>query len=618
MIGPSQHVSRRARSFFFALAVIVAASSSCPAADFQLSVTDLAGQPHRLDDWPRRDPVAFVFLGAECPISNGYIPELNRLYAAAKKSQPRIQFFGVISDRAVTRDAAAKHFSDFHAEFPVLFDASGELAALLKPRHTPEAFVVDGGGQVLYRGRIDDVYPKLGERREKATKHEFADAIEAAAAGKNIERAEVESVGCAFESASPLNVAGGLVPSFNRDIAPILQSQCMTCHRDGEVAPFPLTNYDQVKRHAKQIAKVTASRFMPPWKPTENFGHFMDERRLTAAQIQLLAVWAAAGNPEGNPADLPPNPKFPEGWRLGEPDLVLQMPEEFDIPAEGRDVFRNFVIPTGVLDDKLIAAAEFRPGNRRVVHHALFFLDNQGRAKKLDEKDPAPGYASFGGIGFTPSGGVGGWSPGATPRFLPDGLGRYMPRGSDLVLQVHYHPTGKPEHDRSTIALYFVKQPKNAAAAISIINRGFYLPPGDTNHQVTGSYTLPQDVTMVGVIPHMHLLGREMRVTATLPDGSVRPLVWVKDWSFNWQDQYLFAETFKLPAGTRLELVAHYDNSAANVSNPSSPPKPVHWGEQTTDEMCICFFLVSTQRPGDLIALVIDNARNGGRNRDAK
>lgn len=563
---------------------------------------DTTGAVHRIGQSPYCKAVAFVFLSTECPIANGYIPELNRIYAAQREQ--RIEFYGVISDRFVTRTAAARHAADYKIAFPVLFDGTGELAAWLKPKHTPEAFVLDASGKVLYRGRIDDRYAELGKSRVEAQQHDFSDALAAVIAGKNVAIPETKSVGCLFESVSaPTSDA----VTYHRDVAPLLQANCMNCHRAGEVAPFPLTSYDDARKRARQLATVTQSKFMPPWR-AEPHGQFLDERRLSPHEIAVLTAWVDAGAPEGDPADAPPAPKFAEGWQLGEPDMIVAMPEEFEIPADGPDIFRVFVMPLDIPSDKLVASVEFRPGNRRVVHHALHYLDSNGAARKKDAADPAPGYRSFGGPGFTPTGALGGWSPGNTARFLPDNMGRYLKKGSDLALQIHYHPTGKVEKDRSMVGIHFVKTPSSkVVAGLMVLDRKLAIPAGAKRHPMSASYTLSADVTLVGVAPHMHLLGREMKATAVLPDGTVQPLNWIKDWNFNWQDEYLYAHPSKLPKGTRLEVEAFYDNSADNPSNPSSPPRDVRWGEQTTDEMFICFFLVSTEKPQDLIPLILDN-----------
>jgi hypothetical protein len=407
---------------------------------------------------------------------------------------------------------------------------------------------------------------------------------------------------------------GNEAVSYTRDIAPILQANCMNCHRDGEVAPFPLTSYQDAAKRARQLADVTQSRFMPPWKPEHGFGRLAGERRLTDRQLELLDRWADAGAPEGDPADLPAAPKFAEGWLLGEPDVVVKVPEAFSVPAGGRDVFRNFVVPLSVDSDKLVAAVEFRPGNRRVVHHALFFLDSSGAARQKDAADPGPGYSSFGGPGFLPSGALGGWAPGGTPQVLPEGMGRLLRKGSDLVIQVHYHPSGKPETDQSTVGIHFVKSlPQKIVAGMMVFDRALDIPAGADRHPMARSYTIPADVTLIGLTPHMHLLGREMKVTATFPDGRVENLIWIKDWNFNWQDQYLLERPLRLPKGTRLDVSATYDNSDKNPLNPNTPPRRVTWGEQTTDEMFICFVLVTTDRPQDLMPVVIDNLTTMGR-----
>jgi hypothetical protein len=289
---------------------------------------------------------------------------------------------------------------------------------------------------------------------------------------------------------------------------------------------------------------------------------------------------------------------------MGEPDLILEMPSEFEVPADGPDVYQNFVIPLEISEDKLVAGVEFVPGNPRVVHHSLLFLDANGQARKLDAKTPEIGYSTFGGPGFIPTGSIGGWSPGKSPRRLPDGYGRPLRKGSDLVMQIHYHPTGKVERDRSKVAVYFVESPQHAVEAIWVSSHNHDIPPGESDYRLKSSYALPCDVTMFGVIPHMHLLGQMMKVDAVLPDGTRRDLIDIPRWDFNWQDDYRFAKPLQLPAGTRLEVEASYDNSADNPSNPSSPPKQVTWGEGTNDEMLYCFFLVATKNPSDFRSLI--------------
>ena len=391
-------------------------------------------------------------------------------------------------------------------------------------------------------------------------------------------------------------------PNFNKDIAPIVWKNCAGCHRPGEVGPFSLLTYKDAAKRASFLHEITESRRMPPWKAEPGFGEFHDTRRLSDQEIRTIARWAEAGAPEGNAKDLPPAPRFPEGWQLGTPDLVLEVSEPFSIPASGRDVYRCFVIPIPTESDRTVSAVEFRPGNRKVVHHALLFLDNIGAARKKDEADAGPGYSSFGGPGILPTGSLGGWAPGAMSRFLPDGVGKFLRKGSDLVLQVHYHPDGKPETDRTTVGIYFTKTPaRQIVAGISVRSRDLDIAPGEARYHVTAqSAPLPVDAQAIGITPHMHYVGKEMKVVAEAPDGKTTPLIWIKDWDFNWQGQYQYRSPIKLTKGTVIKLDAYYDNTADNPRNPSDPPKRVHWGEQTTDEMCLLGVQVVTDSMADL------------------
>jgi mono/diheme cytochrome c family protein len=386
-------------------------------------------------------------------------------------------------------------------------------------------------------------------------------------------------------------------PTFTRDIAPIVFDHCANCHRPGEVAPFALTSYKEVKKHARQIADLTSDRVMPPWKPEHGYGDFIGERRLNDDQIKLIGEWVKAGAPEGDPAALPPLPKFAEGWVLGEPDMVVKMPEAYTLHAEGKDVFRCFVIPLNLDEDKYVKAVDFRPGNPKIVHHALFFLDATGKARELDEKDPGPGYPGAGGPGFLPTGSLGGWSPGYRARYLPDDVGRAVRKGSDLIIQEHLHPSGKEEREQSMLGLYFAKTPPaKVTNAFPKIAGPINIPAGERKYEVNDTFTVPIDVTLIGITPHAHLLCKEIKVDANFLDGSSRPLIWIKHWDWNWQDLYLYQEPVRVPAGTKIVSHYVYDNSAENPTNPSTPPKRVRWGEQTTDEMAIVFFQIVSDR----------------------
>jgi hypothetical protein len=580
----------------------------------KFSLLDLSGKTHTIDQNDAKRVRAFVFLSTECPVANGYLKTLNEL---STKFPNQLEFYGVVSDASVTRTQAAKHFTEYKATFPVLFDASGLLATALKPSHVPQGFVLDRYGRLFYRGAIDNAWETIGRRRPKAEKHYLADAIAAAVNGEPVTISETTPVGCLIET--PPTTGEKAKVTYTRDIAPVIQARCLNCHREGQAAPFALANYEQTAKRAKQIVRVTQDRLMPPWIPAPT-GHdnFLGERWLTDRELDLLKTWAETGRAKGEDANLPPAPNFEEGWGRGKPDLIVKMAEPFTIPADGPDLLQNFVISLSIPEDKLVAAVEFHPGNKRVAHHAVLFLDDSRIARKLDKLTPEPGYAKFGGPGFLPSGALGGWSVGNTARPLPNGMGRYVKKGSDLVVQMHYHPTGKKEVDQSEIGLYFVnkpvaeslKEPAKLVGSIWMANYEMDISAGEKNYKRSTSYTLPKEVIMVGVVPHMHLLGKSMTVTATLPDKSVKKLIDIKNWNYNWQDEYYYERPFKLPAGTRLDVTAVFDNSADNPSNPSSPPKRVTWGDGTKDEMLFCFFLLSAEKAEDLIHVVFDNLQH--------
>ncbi|HLH43371.1 MAG TPA: cytochrome c [Bryobacteraceae bacterium] len=382
--------------------------------------------------------------------------------------------------------------------------------------------------------------------------------------------------------------------TFTETIAPIIYDNCVTCHRPGEAAPFALITYDDVKKRGSLIASVTRSRYMPPWHAAHGYGDFQGERRLSDAQITAIGEWVKQGMPEGDPAKMPKIPVFTEGWHLGKPDLVLQMPAAFDLPASGPDVYRNFVIPTGLTEDKWVRAVEFRPSARKVVHHVLYAYVAGGSLKNRDGKDGKPGFGGMGTVGVVPGqagGGLGGWAVGNTPVFLPDGLAWPLPKGSDFVLQMHFHLTGKPESERSTIGIYFAdKAPERKMFGLQVpalfgFGSGIDIPAGAKAYAIEDSVTLPVDVLAYSAGAHAHYVGKEMKATATLPDGTVQPLLWIPDWDFAWQDRYNYAKPVFLPKGARIDVKLTYDNSSDNPRNPNNPPKRVLWGEQSFDEM---------------------------------
>ncbi|MDB5322111.1 MAG: Calcium-binding EF-hand-containing protein [Phycisphaerales bacterium] len=412
-------------------------------------------------------------------------------------------------------------------------------------------------------------------------------------------------VGCLLTLARFTQAAtavGASPPTFNRDIAPIIWNNCAACHHAGEVAPFNLTSYEDVRKRAKQVAKITHARTMPPWKAEPGYGEFEGERRLSDAQIATIQAWAEAGAPEGNAADLPALPKFSEGWQLGQPDIVVQMVEPYTVRAERPDIFRCFVVPFNIPAGKYVKAVDYRPSNRKITHHALLFLDNTGMARKLDEADPGPGYSRMGGVGFLPSGGMGGWAPGAAPHRFPDHAARAVGANTDLVIQTHFHPSGKVETEQASVGIYLTDEaPKRTAATVPLgVRSTIDIPPGARDYKWADSITLPVAVEIPAITPHAHYICKDMQVWATLPTGEKRWLIWIKDWDFDWQGQYRYKAPVELPAGTKIDMVYTYDNSADNPRNPSSPPQRVRRGEQTTDEMGITFLSVMPKNPSDI------------------
>jgi mono/diheme cytochrome c family protein len=391
-------------------------------------------------------------------------------------------------------------------------------------------------------------------------------------------------------------VASAQDPTFNKDVAPILFQNCAGCHRPGEAAPFPLLKFEDAKKRGKLIAQTTQSRQMPPWKADKGDVAFRGQRGLTDAQIATLQKWVASGMAEGDKKDLPAPPKFASEWSLGKPDLVVKMPKAYSVPAEGRDIYRNFAIALDLKEDKWVRAVEFRPSAPSVVHHSLFFLDTTGAAAKKELASGQVGSSgSMAGPNRIASGGtapsLGGWALGSQARSLPDGLAYRLPKGSDLILSTHFHPSGKAEEEASTVALYFAdKPPTQRFMGIQIpfgygAFAGIDIPAGKKDFSIEGSFTLPVDVKAFGISAHAHYIAKNFHVTATLPDGKVKTVLKIADWDFGWQEQYRFQDFVDLPKGTKLHAKITYDNSADNPRNPTNPPRRVRWGKESTDEM---------------------------------
>ena len=564
-------------------------------------VVDTAGGQHRIGvsaGTPR--PSVLVFLDTICPVTTRYVPVLNELHRRAQAGG--VSLYGVLSNPDVTWGEAADFARAFEVRFPVIMDSSGDLARRLGPRVTSEVFAVSTANRLVYRGRVNDRFAGIGRARPQVASHDLRDVIDALARGSSIEPYETEAVGC-FHHIWGERGSEPRPVTYTRHVAPLLEANCTECHRQGGIAPFALDGYADARRWSRMIAYVTGERLMPPWRAEPGFGDFRDARRLSAHQVELLRAWADDGAPLGDPDDAMPASRRPRSkWRLGPPDLVLRMPEPFAVPAAGDDIYRYFVIPTGLVEDQAVVALDFSPGAPQVVHHANYLLDTQGVARAEDAKDPEPGFAVFGTGGFLDynAWGIGGWTPGADPWVLDRGRGIWLPRGGDLVLEVHYHLNGRAARDQSEIALYFAREPVvEYVDGVVAGTQDLAIPAGEADYWRRFSMDVPAGLTLTDVTPHMHFLGREFIALASLPDGREAPLIWIADWDFRWQNTFAYREPVHLPAGSRIEVWVRFDNSAQNPQNPARPPRIVTWGWETTDEMSELWLGFVLDAPGD-------------------
>ncbi|HWE00293.1 MAG TPA: hypothetical protein VG345_14685, partial [Bryobacteraceae bacterium] len=406
-------------------------------------------------------------------------------------------------------------------------------------------------------------------------------------------------------------VAAGPAPrvTFYRQIAPIIYQNCTPCHRPGESGPFSLVTYEDVRRHALQVAAVTKRRFMPPWLPEPGHGEFAEERRLTDAQIQLIQAWVAQGALAGSAAHASAPPKFSGEWQRGTPDLILRVAKPYQLYAEGSEVFWNFILPVPITTTRWVKAMEVRPGNPRVFHHANVILDRSGATRR---QEAVPG-AGFPGMDLTveeetfdPDGHFLSWKPGSEPVVEPDGMAWRADPGMSLVLNVHLRPTGKPETISPEIGLYFTDKPQvKFPMLIQLEHDGIIdIPAGAKDFLLTDDFRVPIDVNVLEIYPHAHYLGKLLEGYATLPDGTRKWLIRIPDWDLSWQGVFRLKSPVLLPAGTVVSMRYHYDNSVDNPRNPNHPPKEVRGGNQATDEMGHLWLQVLPVAEGDQRAVL--------------
>jgi hypothetical protein len=409
-------------------------------------------------------------------------------------------------------------------------------------------------------------------------------------------------------------------PTFSADVAPIMYAKCVACHRPGEVAPMSLITYKDVRPWASSIREKVMTRAMPPWHADRQHGTFRNEQSLTQNEIDTIVKWANAGAPEGNPSRMPALPKFPEGWQIGTPDVVFEMPAAYSIPAKGEIAYQYFEVPTNFTEDRWMQAGEVRAGDRAHVHHIIVYVKeptptprpsvmvnrpimSSAAAPAAPVAPAAPRPAAPRAEGASPVARTGdqmlvNWAVGEdAPVFLP-GMAKRIPKGSSLVFQVHYTTNGTPGTDKSRIGLIFAKEaPKREVRTGMILNPLFAIPPGAANHEIQAEATFTEDVNVWSMHPHMHLRGKDMTYTATYPDGRSEIVLRVPKFDFGWQTDYWLAKPLALPKGSKLHVSAHYDNSTANRANPD-PTATVRWGDQTWEEMMIGFFTFTVESKG--------------------
>jgi peroxiredoxin len=538
--------------------------------DFTLKDTE--GKEWSLRGLKEPRAIVVLFLGAECPINNAYMPRLGELHKefAAKG----VQFLAINSNTQDTPDRVAAHARKHAIPFPVLKDPNAVVADLFGARRTPEAFVLDAQRKLRYQGRIDDQYG-IGYSRPAPTRRDLALALEQVLAGKPVARATTEVPGCLI--ARPVKAKGEPSVTFAR-VSLILQDRCQECHRPGQIGPMALLTYEDASAWSETIREVIDQKRMPPWHADPKHGKFANDRSLPQEERELMLAWIDQGCPKGNEKNLPPR-EFPEGWRVGKPDAVFTMPVEAKVPAQaGRDgiPYQYYAVKTEFEEDRWIQAAEARPGNRSVVHHIIVYILKPGERRTRTPDGIGEGFLV-------------GHAPGDLPAVFAPGTAKRLPKGASLVFQMHYTPNGRAQTDRSSVGLIFARQPpKYEVRTRSIAQRRFVIPPGDDNCKVESRSTFTEDAILYTLLPHMHLRGKSFEYRAVYPDGKEEILLLVPRYDFNWQSNYRLAKPMALPAGTRIECTAYYDNSEKNPNNPD-PTKAVRWGDQTWEEMMIGF-----------------------------
>ena len=545
--------------------------------DFELKDSDQ--QRWRLQEQKDARLVVVAFLGTECPLVKLYA---ERLESMRKKFESKsVRFVGINANQ---QDSIAEiqHFArTYQLGFPILKDPGNRVADLFGAQRTPEIFVLDEKRRVVYHGAIDDQYT-YGIQQSKAKNHYLRAALTEAIAQERITTPETDAVGCIIGRRIEADESSEV--TYSNQISRLLQKNCVSCHRSGEIAPFSLTDYDEVVGWAGMIDEVIREKRMPPWHADAPKGHFKNDASLTDEELQLISRWVAAGAPEGDRRQLPQPRRFEEGWQIGKPDLILPMRKKpFRVKATGSIPYQYFHVDPGFKTDRWVKAAECRPGNRSVVHHIIVGVEGEGE------------FGNRRGIhGQLESEFISAMAPGSPPTIFPEGYAKRIPAGSKLIFQMHYTANGKATTDISQIGLVFAKPEEVEKRVVTLMayNDRIRLRPGDANYRLTAFSKLDREAELMAMFPHMHFRGKSFSFEVKRPGGVYEELLNVPNYDFNWQNSYLLSKFQTLPEGSRIRCKARFDNSENNLANPN-PKKFVSWGDQTWDEMMIGYFDVA-------------------------
>jgi peroxiredoxin len=538
------------------------------------SLPDTTGQLRSLGEFKDAKAFVIVFIGTECPVNNASLPKLVDLRSAYDPKG--IRFLAVNANSHDAVDRIAQHAKQHRLTFPVLRDADAKVADSLGARRTPEVFLLDAERRLRYRGRIDDQFG-VGYERPKPNRRDLAEALDELLAGKPISQPVIEMSGCYIARTAKPRGQGNV--TYAKHVAAILQNRCQLCHRPGQVGPMPLLTYANAVAWSETIREVVSDGRMPPWHADPAIGKFSNDRSLSASDRATLLAWIDQGCPKGDDTDLPAQPTFPSDWTIGKPNLIVDMPEEVKIPALAPGVglpYRYYAVKLKLDEDKWVQAAEARPGNRAIVHHIIAYVKQANLLDRNREDRIGDGWLTA-------------YAPGDLGSSFAPGLAKRVPKDGILVFQMHYTPNGTEQTDRSSVGIIFAKEPpKHEVRTRSIGQRRFTIPPGADNHLVESSSQFPRDAVLFSMLPHMHLRGKSFEYRVVYPDGHTEKLLSVPRYDFHWQSVYRLAKPLPLPAGSRIECRAYFDNSEKNPNNPD-PKKAVTWGDQTWQEMMIGF-----------------------------